>query len=415
MTKSLYLLTRQQIALYICYAMTVALIYSKFSLTIGMALLVLIALLSTGDGKTFRLKLNPDLANNFKKLWDRKDFLVITLFFFLVLCSGLYTSDFQYFGERLRIKLPFLLLPFAFVSLPSFSERQYLSVFYVFLVAISFSALMVLSNYILDYDAINLRMGQGQVMPTPTNHIRYSLLTAFGILSGIVLCWKSYYLKYKWETYVLGALSLFLLIFIHILSVRSGLLVFYASMFLLTIRWIFLSKRYILGMLIILSLSIAPVIAFMTLPSLNKKIRYMLYDYDQYRLGEVKNLSDAERFISMYVGWEIGSQSPLLGVGAGDLKETVAEIYQERYPDLDKPKMPHNQFLSVYAGTGLIGLALFLIAFFYPLFYRQNYQDVLLTMLHVILFCSFMMENTLETAVGVAFYTLFLMLGLARR
>lgn len=415
MTKSLYLLTRQQMALFICYAMTVALIYSKFSLTIGMGLLVLMGFIKIKKEGAFRLHLNPEIRSNLQKLWTRKDFLVVSLFFLMVMVSGIYSSDLQYLGERLRIKLPFLLLPFAFISLPVFREKQYLSVFYIFILAISFSALLVLGNYLMDFEAINIRMGQGKVMPTPTNHIRYSLLTAFGILSGIVLWWKGFYLKYKWESYLIACLSLFLFIFIHILSVRSGLLVLYISMFILSIRWIFLSKRYVLGMLVILGLSIAPVIAFITLPSLNKKVRYMLYDYDQYRLGNVKYLSDAGRVVSMAVGWEIASQSPLIGIGAGDLKQAVAQHYQEKYPELGKPKMPHNQFLSVFAGTGVIGLFLFLFAFFYPLWYRQNYQDILLTILHVILFCSFLMENTLETAVGVAFYTLFLMLGLARR
>ena len=408
-------LTRQQLTFFICCGMTVALIYSKFALTIGMILLLLISLIDLGDGGSFRLRFNSEIKTNFKKLWQRKDFLVITLFFFIVLFSGIYSSDLNFLSERLRIKLPFLLLPFAFVSIPSLSEKQYHSIFYLFNIVIAFSALLVGFNYWMDFESITKSMGMGQAIPTPTNHIRYSLLLAFSILSGMALWWKGFFLKYKWEPYFILSLSLISLIMIHVLSVRSGLLVLYISILFLSLRFMFLSKRYLIGMALIAGLFLTPFLAYKTLPSLQKKVSYMLYDYDQFKHGNIKNLSDGERFTSMMVGIKVGNENPLIGVGVGDLKQSTAAVYQKEFPNVSKPKLPHNQLISIYASTGILGLFIFIFAFFFPLWYQQNYRNVLLTILHVIVFCSFFIENTIETAVGVAFYCLFLMLGLNRK
>ncbi|MFT5164834.1 MAG: O-antigen ligase [Saprospiraceae bacterium] len=408
-------LTRQQLAVFICGVMIVALIYSKFLLTIGMILLLLISLLDVRTGARVNIAFNPELKHNFRKIWWRKDFLVVSLFFLLVLFSGIYSTDLGYLGERLRIKLPFLLLPFAFIGIPPFSERQYLSLFYLLILVVGCSAIPVGINYWLDYEHIHENMQKGQTIPTPMNHIRYSLLIAFSVLSGAALWWKGFFLKYKQERYLIAGITIFLFFFLHILSVRSGLLVLYISILFLSLRFMFLSKQYLLGLGMIGGLALFAVIALKTVPSLQAKVNYMHYDFEQYLKGNHKNYSDAERFISMEAGLKIGNRNPLIGVGAGDLKAAVKEIYEKEYPDIPKPKMPHNQFLSVYAGTGILGLSIFLFAFFFPLCYRKNYQDVLFTILHVIVFCSFFIENTIETAIGVAFYVLFLMIGLNRR
>ena len=74
--------------------------------------------------------------------------------------------------------------------------------------------------------------------------------------------------------------------------------------------------------------------------------------------------------------------------------------------------MPHKQFISVCAGMGMIGLAIFILAFFFPLFYKKIKPDALFITLHLIIFASFFTENTIENSVGVGFYVFFLLLGI---
>jgi O-antigen ligase len=188
--------------------------------------------------------------------------------------------------------------------------------------------------------------------------------------------------------------------------------VLYLSILFFSIRYIYLTRQYKLGIASIVGLILLPIIAYNSIESFHAKIDYARRDMEMYALGQGKDYSDAERFISFEVGLNIGNKNPLFGVGAGDLKKEVESYYKEQSIDVSKPKMPHNQLISVYAGTGLVGLLIFCMAFFYPLKYQNNYKDELFVALHLIVFFSFMVENTIETAIGVAFYSFFLLLGI---
>jgi len=72
--------------------------------------------------------------------------------------------------------------------------------------------------------------------------------------------------------------------------------------------------------------------------------------------------------------------------------------------------MPHNQFLFVLAGVGILGLSLFLLALLIPLFYRSAYRHPFFLGFYLIFLCAFMVEHTIENAVGVGSFLLFLLL-----
>lgn len=399
-------------AFFFCCLLLVALIYSKYLISVSMIGLLVISIFHLDFSNRFPLRFNPDLKSNFSQLLSSKDYLAVTVFFFLVLISGLWSEDTSYLLERLRIKLPFLFLPFVFISISPFNERQYLGLFYFLIVLMFFSSLIVGINYLLHFEAITENINSGKVIPTPMNHIRFSLVLAFSILAGIVLWWKKFYLKYSWERHLIAAIILFLFYFIHVLSVRSGLFVLYLSILFFSVRYIYLTRQYKLGIAVILGLFLLPVIAYKTIESFHAKVDYARRDLQMYALGLGKDYSDAERIISSEAGLKVGNENPLFGVGAGDLKQEVEAYYIEQGIDISTPKMPHNQFISVYAGTGLVGLVLFCMAFFYPLKYKGNYKDELFASFHLIVFFSFMVENTIETAIGVAFYSFFLLIGL---
>ena len=405
-------ITKQQFALFICCVLLVSLIYSKFALSVCMISLLVISVINFDLSKKIPVFINPLLGRNLKRLTQHRSFILITFFFFLVLLTGIYSEDTGYWTERLRIKLPFLLLPFAFVSISAFSKRQFYGVFYFLVFLMFFSTSLVGFNYWQHYAEINSLLEKGQAIPTPMSHIRYSLVLAYSIVAGIVLFSKKYYLKYKWESYLILGITLFLFLFIHILSVRSGLLVLYSCLFVLGLRYLYQSRNYKLalgGILILMSL---PFLAYQFMDSFKTRIDYARYDLKMYLSGQGEHYSDGDRWTSLAVGMEIAKANPILGVGAGDLQQSVRAVYQSRYPNIKKMKMPHSQFVSVLAGTGIIGLVAFLLAFLYPIFYQKNYQNELFLALHIIVFLSFLVENTIENAIGVAFYAFFLLLGL---
>ena len=391
----------------------VAMLFSaEFVLSIAMFLLLLCAFFQIHyKGQQVRVGWRADLSANWERFRSDKAYWIISIPFFLVLVSALWSEDGGYTLERLRIKLPFLILPFAFASVPSLKKREVLTVFYFLLLVMTVACIYVGMNYLANFDEVNEMIGRGKPIPTPSNHIRFSLVLAFTILAGIALVWEKFIFQFSWERWLLPLSTIFLFIFIHILSVRSGLLVLYLAILVTSLRYAFLSKRYGLIAIVLAILVSLPLVAYRTMPSFRQKINYARWDVRQYLEGNGQDYSDSERFLSMEIGLEIGNAHPVLGVGAGDLKQTVNEVYYDRYPELS-PKMPHSQFVSMYAGTGLLGLGVFLFSFLFPLFYKRRYQSLIFLGFHTIIFFSFFMENTVENNFGVSFYLLGVLLGI---
>ena len=90
----------------------------------------------------------------------------------------------------------------------------------------------------------------------------------------------------------------------------------------------------------------------------------------------------------------------------------MEKFYHLQYPQLPftDHKLPHNEWLWVFATLGTVGLLLFAFAFFFPLFINENYRHSLLVMLYIIIASSFFTEATLEEQMGTGFFVLLLLL-----
>lgn len=391
-------LTRQNLAWFTCAVLIVALLTSKFLLTVGMLALIVLGLVQR------------DIQAVFRKFLADKALLATTSIFFIVLISGLYSENTAYFMERLRIKLPFLLLPLAYAGLPRFTNRQYHSLLYLLVMVMVISCAGVGIHYAMNFETIIEDIGRSGSVPTPIHHIRFSLLIALSIFAGIFLFNKNFYIKFPFEKYILLACTVFLIVFIHILSVRSGLLALYLAATALVVRYILLTKRYIIGLMMLISIVALPVLAFHFSPAFKAQAYMLRHNYIEFFIKKnIGEYSDTQRLASYLMAIKATEAQPFIGVGMGDIKDATTESYQAHYPNVS-PKLPHNQFLFFYTATGLIGLALFTFAFFFPLWYKKRYRDALFLAFYAIVFTSFMVEATLETAIGTAFYILFLLI-----
>lgn len=352
------------------------------------------------------------LRERWKSFLKRPDFWIFGLHFAIVLLGFWSIQDQAFWLERLRIKLPFLILPLAFFFMPTFTQRQYFSLLYVLIILLSITSLGILINYNLDYENIQLLIKQGQSMPMPTNHIRFSLLLSIGVLAAAYLYEQGYYWQSPKERRWIAAMGLFLLVFLHVLSVRSGIAAFYLAALVVGLRYAWVQRRYGLALGLVAALAALPLLGYFFLPSFKMKVDYALYDLRMRQSGQGNMLSDSERIKTLRVGWNIFKAAPIMGVGAGNLDQAVHFQYQANFPQDARVMMPHNQFMYVAAGSGLVGLLLFSIAIFLPLFYQHNYRDYLFLGIYVVILASLLVEGTLENAMGVALCCFFLLMGL---
>ena len=354
--------------------------------------------------------INPNLKNDFKTALINKSYLILILLFFIYALSGFYSSDFSYYLERLRIKLPFLFMPFAFIGLKELRVKTLLSILQFFVVVIFITALGVLINYLIHFQAINTAILAGKTLPAPIHHIRFSLLIAIASGSSMYLLEQKFYSFTRKERWFTAFVAVFLVIFLHIFAVRSGLLAFYL-MALIYISYFILNRRkYIAGAVLLGLLIIMPIIAYYNVTSFKNKLLYMKYDIELFRKGEVyEGLSDSRRLASLIAGIEIFKEHPIIGVGIGDVRDKTNEVYQKRYSYVPQNTIIHNQYIFILAATGIVGLILSLFVFLYPVFSSGNYKSWLFVAVNAILLMSFFVEATLETQIGTAVYIFFVL------
>lgn len=380
----------------------VGMLLSEAAISIGMIALIGNAVLNWGVGGLFR------------RFLHHKALLGLTGIFIFYLLSGLWSEDTTFLLRRLRLSLPLLILPFGMLSLPRFDRRDYYSLLYGFFWAVVVLSVYSLALYVKDYQQITELYKRGKVLPTPVMHIRFSLMVAYCVAIGWYLFTERFYWSFKWERYLLLGFTAFLLVYLHVLAVRSGLLAVYGVLLFFLLHAIVKGRRYGLGLAAVIMLVVGVWLAFRYVPTLKNKAGYTRYSINLFLKREkLEELSDSYRLGSLLAGAELGLQHPLTGIGIGDIRRECDAYFQQHLPALvGQGLMPHNQYLFMFAVTGLPGLLLLAWASLYPLYYRRSYRNVLIAAFHIIALSSFMVEHTLETQLGLAFYLAFVLMGI---
>lgn len=330
----------------------------------------------------------------------------------LLLLGGVGSEDTQEWAVRLRVGLPLLLLPLAFASWKTISKRQYAQLWAVFNTLLTLFSIGILVYFCLHYAEIQASFKHSKAIPTPNNeHIRYSLMLCLAVFTGWDLWKTQFYFKYKFETYIYAACSVFMLGMLHLISVRSGLVAFYGISLVLICRWILLERKILLGTLVLSAFLSAPFLAYQFVPSVRAKVDLTLYNIELIKKGDIGDYSDTQRLLSYQIAWRLATENFWLGVGVGDLKNELNKIYTTEYPR-QRFMFPHNQFLIFFAATGVLGLAWFCICFFFPFFYRKAYKQKEVLIFYCWTLLAFMTELPLFISIGVLLYVYFLFLSL---
>lgn len=391
--------------------MLISLVYSMEFLT-SQAMFFLAAVVlfeNKKETKGFGLR-----KGNWQRLKAHKftsPFWLITISFFLVLISLLWSENLKVGFRWIQLKIPFIVFPLLFMMLHRIEKGLLHKLFYFLLILMTVTCIPVLTNYLMNYESVNLLLSQGQHVPVPSNHIRFSMLMALSIVSGGYLYKEAHMWKYKQERWFIGSMLVFLLFMIHLLSVRTGIALLYGMLMFIILTGFLKRGGLLKNLSFVILLLVGPVLAYKALPSLKSKINYSLWDYGKYKEGRAANYSDSERIISIQAGLNVYRSAPMIGVGVGDLKDQLKDYYLSKHPSL-KMKLPHNQFVTVAATYGIFGLLLFMISILSPVFYRKNYKDTLFLAFNLFMLGSMLFESTLDTNYGITIYLVFLLIGL---
>lgn len=340
--------------------------------------------------------------------------LSFVLVYVLHLATGLWQSSLAdpALRQDLVLELPFLLLPVAFLLLPDWHPAHKRTLWFVLMGCCLAAAVYATTNYLLHLKEINKSYLESGVMPTEPDHIRFSLLVSMAVLAGTVLVFDRTLPRRLRQATAVAVGVLFL--FQHLLAARSGLVTMYAggALWLGWLGWQLKRwKEVLLSSLLIILIAGGALLYFTTL---RNKIIDTLTDAGQIQSVSAANYySVTARVYSYDVAWDVIRAHPLGGVSKVKLAEAMATHYAAHYPQIEPAHylLPHNQFIFNAAAYGFIGLLVFMIGFYYPLWVGLRQRNVLLLLMYLIVSLSFMVEYTLETQTGVLTGLFFILLA----
>ncbi len=407
----------QRIMMILCLSLAAGAFASPFLISLSILLLFLsahIQLYRTGHG-TWSLRLRPELGKKYIAFLRNPVFSILILVFLSTFASALISDIQGHTWGKVQLRLPYLLLPPVFFLMPRMEDRYWRGFVYGLTVIATACALGVLLNYMLDYERITASIGRGKSIPAPSNHIRFSLLTAISVLFGFGALLTGIFSLRARSGRLIAVCLVFLFVFLHVYSVRSGLLALYLGLLTLSIVMTVTRRQYRWTLATLASLILLPMIAYWTIPSFRTKISYMMHDLGTYTQDDVGFYSDGDRIRSILMGWEVFKKNPWWGSDVGDLGYDIALEYRQNF-DTDIPvKIPHNQFVFILASMGLFGAIFIFPALIYPYFARGNWKDMYIAVHGMVFLTSCIVEPTIEGTSGITFHLLFLGLLLNRR
>lgn len=334
---------------------------------------------------------------------------VVWVSFYAISC--LWSQAHGFGKDHFTLKLPILLLPLAFNFLPSFSNQQLriytLSVGIMLLMGALYSASFLVNHLVFYMEQYRT----AKVLPTPAenDHIRFSVTVALYVVWGMYIWQRLGSNIFKWIT---GCITLLLVLYLHLLAAKSGLLSFYIFVATYGIYLLFAKKykAFIAGVLIF---AIIIITAWKTIPTFSQRIGYISYSYIAFSNGDrTGQYGDIDRLISYSVAVKIIAAHPWGGIGANYMLAAMKEGYSKWYPEVrDEDRLlPHNQLLDVALANGIPVAIVFIVWLFYPLVWvKRNREGFFLFAVWLILLVNTMIEPFLEVQFGVFVYLFFLL------
>jgi len=393
------------------HLLMIAILFSKALVSICLWFVVLLSIVRFISLRPFAIALNKmSFDVQYYRTKDRRLYFLMG-FFLLTLISVFWSENFPGWRQILLLKTPFILLPFTFIHHPKLTNKQIEFLYLTFITTITICSAVVLFRYVLSSDIFHQKIGTGGAILTPLTHVKFSVLTAFSAICAGYLAGR----KSDIQRYSLIAVCCFLVFVVHILAVRSGLLILYSIggfLFLLQAYRMKGVSTLIGATLLVLLL---PIFAYVALPSVKYKVHYMLYDLKMIKEGKEANFSDGERLRSLSIGVQIWKENILYGTGAGDLRDECNKKYNSQFPESKKKILPHNQFVLVGASYGVIGFIFFLYCLLGLTIHHFEKENVLFNVMIACIILYGMVEKPLDEYVFVTVFSLFCCIEINRQ
>ncbi|GAA4741480.1 hypothetical protein GCM10023229_21050 [Flavisolibacter ginsenosidimutans] len=373
---------------------------SRGALSVSLILFVGLALLH----KNFFVQIKSFAATPF--LWS------LSLLFFLPFVSGLWSDDLSKWSDVVRIKLPLLFLPLAFAGSWNFSKKQWLFAALFFLALVFSGCVWGLIDYAQNAAQIHEGYLRAKTLRTPLegDHVRFSWLVSVAVILCLLLAEAT---QQNAQKVLLLVLCLFFVIYLHVLSARTGIFSLYLFLLVYFLHLLFKMKNRKRSALLFCFLIALPFVAYTVLPTFKARLRYNLYDLSFVQKAQyLPGSSDGARTMSLKAGWQVLRDNPF-GAGAGDVMHEADKWYAAAVPNVLPPDKfyPSSEWLMYGAFAGWPGVLIFTLVMLVPFFVKVFEYKIYWIGFHATAAFSFLFDMGLEVQYGGFLYA-FLACGL---
>lgn len=354
----------------------------------------LLSLSSVGLGALFII--SPRKAD-----LDVKCLIAVFLLLLPPIVSGFWSDNKALWLDSVSVKIPLLTMLLG-LSVTPVSKRNWQGLVFAFVVIISLGCIWSLFNYLSETSVVNQSYLRAKVMTTPADndYVRFSWMVVTAVFLGVkyILMRNS-----RRSNYIMSGLVVFLVIYLHILAAKTGLLCFYTGCGIYILYKGIAEKKWKSVVVLFAVVVAGAILAYASFPTLRNRVQYVMYDFGNYSKGNfIPGYNDAARWLSVKAGYDILQENPLTGVGFGDINTAVAAWHSTHHPSSFTYERfsPTNEWLIYGAGSGWPGLLLF-TAGMGILFYYTTKRDAISFMLAATACIPFLTDDSLEGQYGV--------------
>lgn len=360
------------------------------------------ALMSISTALFFLVQLIHHILNKDKKKWVLLQYGLLLIFLVYSLWSIYSITNVKTGIHSIVAKFGFLILAIIYGSITI--KKKYIIYYMYFFIGLLI--LISIIDYIIllsDFAAWQLRYTKGSVLPTFIHHSKMGFL----IVVAIILLWQQTPNKLNKHFYVSIVIIVYLIIYLHVLAVKTGLICYYLSLFFWIVYKLVNKEWYYAFLLLV------PIFLYKISPTLQQKVNYFKYDLQQYKTKEILNYSDARRLLSYKIAYQIYKEHLVFGVGLTNIKTETAIKYKQQFNYFNNETMMyvHNSYLHILASCGTIGFILYSIGIFLILtFYIITKQRLIFVVLLLFLLCCCWDAFT-EQLAGLSIFYLIILLS----
>lgn len=238
------------------------------------------------------------------------------------------------------------------------------------------------------------------------------MYSVFGLIAISYLIFKN---KIQTNLFWIAAILL-LCVYVLLLSSKAGWIGLILWLIGL-LTWLIYNKKYFYGIVLPLFLvGFFLVFNVYYTPSFSQRIpkaevikNAIVEKDEQNKKVTTGNDGSARRVFVWKAALEIIKQNVLVGVGTGDSKDKMLEMYQQKEMEAEyNAKLnAHNQYLNTGVSLGLIGISSLIICLFIPFYFSLKERTFVVYGFVVIVAINLLFESMFEKQAGVVFYVFF--------